>query len=230
MSVVTWAIFQSTPPVRGATPGRGKCRTLPGFQSTPPVRGATLVFRYPQSEQQFQSTPPVRGATTQDETKESDGVISIHAPRAGSDNHGKVLSFPQDDFNPRPPCGERPAVSEVEQPNIIDFNPRPPCGERQQTTTKRHLINCAKLQIIFLLTAIIDLLFIISHLVCPVKTYFIGAKCHIIIRSLGLRTDSNYQRFFWHISCFTPKMFYLIFILFTKIIESQAVFLLIYDR
>ena len=32
-------------------------------------------------------------------------------------------------FNPRPPCGERP--NHITAPHVtIDFNPRPPCGER----------------------------------------------------------------------------------------------------
>ena len=80
-------VFQSTPPVRGATRlhlaqrpehrhfnprppcgGRrvyvGDGYTIEAFQSTPPVRGATINLpagNY--NDNQFQSTPPVRGAT-----------------------------------------------------------------------------------------------------------------------------------------------------------------------
>ena len=55
----------------------------------------------------FQSTLPVRGATTIGIPACFQCVISIHAPRAGSDPqklvYHRLLSY----FNPRSPCGER---------------------------------------------------------------------------------------------------------------------------
>ena len=39
----------------------------------------------PQSQEPFQSTLPVRGATFASDSVKSDGGISIHAPREGSD-------------------------------------------------------------------------------------------------------------------------------------------------
>ena len=80
------AIFQSTPPVRGATlldnlancgimisihapreGGDGAFKIFAPlhdrFQSTPPVRGATRPQRHYRQPRRFQSTPPVRGAT-----------------------------------------------------------------------------------------------------------------------------------------------------------------------
>ena len=85
-SSAVW-IFQSTPPVRGATnvdqawlpvvsisihaprEGGDSEDTLDqlrrsGFQSTPPVRGATAMDVVDELQPGFQSTPPVRGATT----------------------------------------------------------------------------------------------------------------------------------------------------------------------
>ncbi|QTA93756.1 Uncharacterized protein dnm_098610 [Desulfonema magnum] len=54
------------------------------FQSTPPVRGATsTACNAPGGT--FQSTPPVRGATTNFVAAAFDLLVSIHAPRAGSD-------------------------------------------------------------------------------------------------------------------------------------------------
>ena len=80
-------IFQSTLPVRGATassPMRRAARSR--FQSTLPVRGATGGYQIIRRTQKFQSTLPVRGAT---DTGLVDLfgtiIISIHAPRAGSD-------------------------------------------------------------------------------------------------------------------------------------------------
>ena len=43
-SLLSICVFQSTPPVRGATVIRTCPLFLPdGFQSTPPVRGATVI-------------------------------------------------------------------------------------------------------------------------------------------------------------------------------------------
>ena len=125
------SLFQSTPPVRGATiSGRQTNGYLvSGFQSTPPVRGATGSPENGTLTRVFQSTPPVRGATRRTKRRTTERC-----------------------FNPRPPCGERrrvlrpdgtfwlfqstPPVRGATQslgllpaPNR-SFNPRPPCGER----------------------------------------------------------------------------------------------------
>ena len=55
------------------------------FQSTPPVRGATWVSVLYSEAGVFQSTPPVRGATHFQRKHRYRPVISIHAPRAGGD-------------------------------------------------------------------------------------------------------------------------------------------------
>ena len=57
------------------------------FQSTLPVRGATFgVPPHMCMDLEFQSTLPVRGATFALLHHALCGVISIHAPRAGSDD------------------------------------------------------------------------------------------------------------------------------------------------
>ena len=55
--------FQSTRPVRGATPEPSLPRTRLSFQSTRPVRGATCSIPSRIFWLEFQSTRPVRGAT-----------------------------------------------------------------------------------------------------------------------------------------------------------------------
>ena len=100
--------FQSTRPVRGATPAR--IEPMPSnsrFQSTRPVRGATSKTSVKKYEMMFQSTRPMRGATWRDEcetwahtfqsTRPMRGAtvqryrpsrikeVSIHAPHAGRD-------------------------------------------------------------------------------------------------------------------------------------------------
>ena len=56
-------------------------------------------------------------------------VISIHAPRAGCDRLCAGHAGSHTDFNPRTPCGVRPAfaAAHVRQRH---FNPRTPCGVR----------------------------------------------------------------------------------------------------
>ena len=58
------------------------------FQSTPPVRGATPIATQQSTIGPFQSTPPVRGATELRHDICTKHLVSIHAPREGSDAGG----------------------------------------------------------------------------------------------------------------------------------------------
>ena len=55
----------------------------------------------------FQSTLPVGGATRDKLSTLKDRVISIHAPRGGSDSKNRIRAADQQYFNPRSPWGER---------------------------------------------------------------------------------------------------------------------------
>ena len=77
------------------------------FQSTRPVRGATPQTMAGMSPAIFQSTRPVRGATAVTQEIASVTKISIHAPRAGRDDDGRRTQDKRRDFNPRAPCGAR---------------------------------------------------------------------------------------------------------------------------
>ena len=81
-------------------------------------------------------------------------VISIHAPRAGSDRRQANAQKHHNHFNPRSPCGERPndrrglmprqqisihapragsdASALTGEQAMKNFNPRSPCGERRK--------------------------------------------------------------------------------------------------
>ena len=106
------------------------------------------------SDQKFQSTLPVRGATIASRSSRFPHVISIHAPRAGSDQRIRFIQTisrrisihaPRagsdrvqvamarigGHFNPRSPCGERLAWLIDSYLPGDDFNPRSPCGERR---------------------------------------------------------------------------------------------------
>ena len=123
-------VFQSTPPVRGAT--SSACARLSlsvSFNPRPPCGERLEAWLKENYEPQFQSTPPVRGATVDLGFNDRGGIVSIHAPRAGSDQVARGWAQPPGRFNPRPPCGERPCAHAV-RTRCGGFNPRPPCGER----------------------------------------------------------------------------------------------------
>ena len=101
---------------------------------------------------EFQSTLPAWGATRNLYYLSRFRIISIHAPRMGSDIHAALRARAHNNFNPRSPHGERPLggldavpvdVISIHAPrmgsdqNILQssyvhhhFNPRSPHGER----------------------------------------------------------------------------------------------------
>ena len=101
------SVFQSTLPARGATGERGLYLINLRFQSTLPARGATGLPRTHGRSWKFQSTLPARGATFTGNYAWRSVVISIHAPRTGSDWQSSVTRRCITHFNPRSPHGER---------------------------------------------------------------------------------------------------------------------------
>ncbi len=66
-------------------------RRHPAFQSTLPARGATIPHCCLLPRNGFQSTLPARGATARDAGLDTGIIISIHAPRTGSDVRNLAL-------------------------------------------------------------------------------------------------------------------------------------------
>ena len=85
---------------------------------------------------QFQSMLPVRGATPGPDPAQPKILISIHAPRAGSDPPPGARGSRWCNFNPCSPCGERPSKTPLTAPRW-NFNPCSPCGERLQQVGHR---------------------------------------------------------------------------------------------
>ena len=83
----------------------------------------------------FQSTLPARGATQEAFDAYKQQVISIHAPRTGSDAAATRRNHFRRYFNPRSPHGERPDVVPTEDEEQ-DFNPRSPHGERRDAVAR----------------------------------------------------------------------------------------------
>ena len=99
------------------------------FQSTHPLRGATPRHESCASRSEFQSTHPLRGATDVYSVKCPRCGISIHAPLAGCDSFRNHRILPATNFNPRTPCGVRLSFR-ISFLTIRNFNPRTPCGVR----------------------------------------------------------------------------------------------------
>ena len=105
--------FQSTLPARGAT----------GDGTALPCRQAHFNPRSPHGERRVLAI------------RRAQGVISIHAPRTGSDPIPFCCPRPGDYFNPRSPHGERHGDWYDAWDSGADFNPRSPHGERLRKVT-----------------------------------------------------------------------------------------------
>ncbi len=62
------------------------------FQSAPPVKGATLELILLCIFLQFQSAPPVKGATREFRSCQRNREVSIRAPREGGDASGMPVA------------------------------------------------------------------------------------------------------------------------------------------
>ena len=127
--------FQSTLPARGATMSMSITIYPPSISIHAPRTGSDderggiageVDFnpRSPHGERHtfrcwllrlgiFQSTLPARGATRAAQHQQKCNLISIHAPRTGSDKWTAFMSPPRGYFNPRSPHGERPVGESV---------------------------------------------------------------------------------------------------------------------
>ena len=100
------------------------------FQSTLPAGGATEREICALGIWLFQSTLPAGGAALTTVRGSRREVISIHAPRGGSDSTRGAHWLTSPNFNPRSPRGERPLSVSPSCPCRTNFNPRSPRGER----------------------------------------------------------------------------------------------------
>ncbi len=136
---------------------RGQKNDRRRFQSTLPARGATTKPRSRHSPTVFQSTLPARGATAARGYLALSELISIHAPREGSDKRRLGADKVNRKFQSTLPargatywtsCVTAKLKISIHAPregsdagylfinqNMGDFNPRSPRGERRWTRT-----------------------------------------------------------------------------------------------
>ena len=102
------------------------------FQSTLPARGATIVSaKNTLQKQKFQSTLPARGATVRVHQNVLVFVISIHAPRTGSDCNRRCDGFAIHAISIHAPRTGSDTLMDGLLPEQLNFNPRSPHGERR---------------------------------------------------------------------------------------------------
>ena len=100
------------------------------FQSTHPLRGATPSVCSSRSIIRISIHAPLAGCDANNWLAGLVGSISIHAPLAGCDPECGSPRQPTSYFNPRTPCGVRPSCLST-TPTMCNFNPRTPCGVRR---------------------------------------------------------------------------------------------------
>ena len=101
------------------------------FLSTLPAWGATRWVVDNTKNCQFLSTLPAWGATDGADREHPQVLISIHAPRVGSDSFRQTFQRHHLYFYPRSPRGERRLTWASVSPRIMYFYPRSPRGERR---------------------------------------------------------------------------------------------------
>ena len=101
--------FQSTHPLRGATPAAHSVLLIFSISIHAPLAGCDCGTYAPAcAMDEFQSTHPLRGATLSAwRIIRSLHLISIHAPLAGCDDGDRRRAVEHLNFNPRTPCGVR---------------------------------------------------------------------------------------------------------------------------
>ena len=148
--------------MRVATAKNRRPHSQPRFQSTPPVRVATPFSAHKSVNlSQFQSTPPVRVATFGTAVFCGVDGISIHATRAGGDDPRVVVDLcvvisihatraggdapaeaggaaAEEKFQSTPPVRVATHLFYLLSANNTDFNPRHPCGWRLSRAVYRN--------------------------------------------------------------------------------------------
>ena len=125
-------IFQSTLPARGATELPSGCWTTRHFNPRSPHGERPHRTLCEVALGLFQSTLPARGATPRPTVSIPMTMISIHAPRTGSDAVGGIGRFGLDISIHAPRTGSDRLTSSVALTTSY-FNPRSPHGERLYT-------------------------------------------------------------------------------------------------
>ena len=107
-TVLVQILFQSTPPVRGATGSPSTINLILLISIHAPRAGGDAIRGRPGGYSfYFNPRPPCGGRLRAVHGPVRLYGISIHAPRAGGDGMEQMGTGERPNFNPRPPCGGR---------------------------------------------------------------------------------------------------------------------------
>ena len=126
-------VFQSTRPIRGATPLRGHTSRKLAISIHAPHTGRDLMHKGTSAASwSFQSTRPIRGATVACAARKSAPIISIHAPHTGRDVFSARRGPPLLAFQSTRPIRGATLPSYFSSSPSANFNPRAPYGARRR--------------------------------------------------------------------------------------------------
>ena len=127
--------FNPRPPRGGRHSLYRPVKSVAVFQSTPPARGATTATSGRTKTSRFQSTPPARGATNSRLSLIFFVIDFNPRPREGGDAGRSVAIIRYNQFQSTPPRGGR-RRGLLEKRVSVDFNPRPREGGDYNSSCK----------------------------------------------------------------------------------------------
>ena len=131
-SGMMWQVFQSTPPMQGATQDWTRDNRTLWFQSTPPMQGATYWALCLYIIPEVSIHAPYAGSDTHQGLHcAADSIVSIHAPYAGNDSNSLCVMLSTSQFQSTPPMQGATFYAFPGCRSVIGFNPRPLCRERR---------------------------------------------------------------------------------------------------
>ena len=131
----SFAEFQSTHPLRGATESRRSPAETGLISIHAPLAGCDRRTCHADVTDQISIHAPLAGCDQPGWQDQEAGWISIHAPLAGCDCISLRPCHTKANFNPRTPCGVRPVAVGHAVQQCAHFNPRTPCGVRHNAWT-----------------------------------------------------------------------------------------------
>ena len=138
--MISTSLFQSTRPLRGATPHSPASRSVScRFQSTRPLRGATdCEVRVRRAASNFNPRAPCGARPQRADAVCKVAGISIHAPLAGRDLRGTTAQSSLHQFQSTRPLRGATSGRTVLFPTILFQSTRPLRG----ATSRKHWLDC----------------------------------------------------------------------------------------
>ena len=155
------------------------------------------------------------------------GRISIHAPRGGSDRHGGKGCH-HHEISIHAPRGGSDQLPAAEHPATGDFNPRSPWGERQQRCTNFLFIFGESKQ--FLQYSSRETMSTTSDEGSVSVVYPLKAGANILGISAHYSFALQDQSILRQIGVLAAEMLDLFFVLIPQIVETEAVLFRVHDR